>query len=63
MEAAARAPDRVSKLVMVGTAYPMKVSEVLLTTARERPDAAIQMVTALSHSLASAKPGFPGPGA
>src|SRR4029079_924696 len=26
LEAAARAPDRVAQLVMVGTAYPMKVS-------------------------------------
>jgi pimeloyl-ACP methyl ester carboxylesterase len=53
---------RASALVMVGTAYPMKVSEALLTTARDRPDAAMAMVTAFSHSLASAKPGYPGPG-
>ncbi len=59
LEAAARA----STLVMVGTAYPMKVSEALLTTARDRPEAAMAMVTAFSHSLASAKPGYPGPGA
>ena len=59
LEAAARA----STLVMVGTAYPMKVSDTLLTTARDRPEAAMAMVTAFSHSLASAKPGYPGPGA
>lgn len=58
LEAAARA----SRLVMVGTAYPMKVSEALLATARDRPEAAMTMVTAFSHSLASAKPGYPGPG-
>jgi len=59
LEAAARA----STLVMVGTAYPMKVSDALLTTARDQPEAAMAMVTAFSHSLASAKPGYPGPGA
>ncbi|MGM9480168.1 alpha/beta fold hydrolase [Roseateles sp. NT4] len=59
LEAAARA----STLVMVGTAYPMKVSEALLTTARDKPEAAMAMVTAFSHSLSSAKPGYPGPGA
>jgi pimeloyl-ACP methyl ester carboxylesterase len=48
---------------MVGTAYPMKVSPALLDTARERPEAAMEMVTAFSHSLASAKPSYPGPGA
>lgn len=60
---ALEAAERASTLVMVGTAYPMKVSEALLSTARERPEAAMAMVTAFSHSLASAKPGYPGPGA
>jgi pimeloyl-ACP methyl ester carboxylesterase len=60
---ALEAAERASTLVMVGTAYPMKVSEALLTTARDRPEAAMGMVTAFSHSLASAKPGYPGPGA
>jgi pimeloyl-ACP methyl ester carboxylesterase len=59
LEAAARA----TALVMVGTAYPMKVSDALLTTARDRPQQAIEMVTAFSHAIASAKPSFPGPGA
>jgi pimeloyl-ACP methyl ester carboxylesterase len=60
---ALEAAERATALVMVGTAYPMKVSEALLATAREQPDEAIQRVTAFSHSLASAKPSFPGPGA
>ena len=34
LEAAGRAPERITRLVMIGTAYPMKVSEALLTTAR-----------------------------
>jgi pimeloyl-ACP methyl ester carboxylesterase len=60
---ALEAAERASALVMVGTAYPMKVSDALLTTSRERPQQAIDMVTAFSHSIASAKPSWPGPGA
>lgn len=62
LEAAARAPDRVSHLVMIGTAYPMKVSDALLTTAREQPLKAIDMVNAFSISTHAAKPSYPGPG-
>jgi len=62
LEAAAHAPERVSRLVMVGTAYPMKVSDALLATARERPLQAIEMVNVFSHSTQAAKPAYPGPG-
>ena len=63
LEAAGRAPERATRLVMLGTAYPMKVSEALLTMAREAPQKAIDRVNALSHSTFSAKPSYPGPGA
>ncbi|MFL6681227.1 MAG: alpha/beta fold hydrolase [Burkholderiaceae bacterium] len=63
LEAAARAPARASGLVMVGTAYPMKVSDVLLATARDDPARAIAMVNAFSHSSLAGKPSYPGPGA
>jgi len=63
LEAAARAPARASRLVMIGTAYPMKVSEALLTTARDAPLRAIDMVNVFSHSGIAAKPSYPGPGA
>jgi pimeloyl-ACP methyl ester carboxylesterase len=62
LEAAARAPERVTKLVMVCTAYPMKVSDALLATAREAPLKAIDMVNAFSFSTSAAKPSYPGPG-
>ena len=62
LEAAAQSPQRAWALVMVGTAYPMKVSAALLDTARERPEAAMAMVNQFSHALPSAKPGYPGPG-
>jgi pimeloyl-ACP methyl ester carboxylesterase len=63
LEAAARAPQRATRLVMIGTAYPMKVSDALLNTAREQPLKAIDMVNAFSHSGHASKPSFPGPGA
>ena len=63
LEAAARAPARAAGLVMVGTAYPMKVSDALLTTARDDPARAIAMVNAFSHSSLASKPSYPGPGA
>jgi len=63
LEAAGRAPERVTRLVMMGTAYPMKVSDTLLSTARDAPSKAIDMVNAFSHAGMAAKPSFPGPGA
>ena len=63
LEAAARTPQRATRLVMVGSAYPMKVSEALLSTARDAPLRAIDMVNAFSHSGHAAKPSHPGPGA
>lgn len=62
LEAAAQAPARATALVMIGTAYPMKVSAALLSTAREQPDRAIHMVNTFSISTLAAKPSFPGPG-
>lgn len=62
LEAAARAPAKAEALVMIGTAYPMKVSEALLETARTAPLKAIDMVNAFSHSTLAPKPSHPGPG-
>jgi pimeloyl-ACP methyl ester carboxylesterase len=62
LEAAARAPERATRLVMLATAYPMKVSDALLATALADPLRAIDMVNAWSHSSLAAKPSFPGPG-
>jgi pimeloyl-ACP methyl ester carboxylesterase len=62
IEAAGRAPERVTALAMVGTAYPMKVSQGLLDTSRDDPYAAIDQVVNFSHSTLAPKPSFPGPG-
>jgi pimeloyl-ACP methyl ester carboxylesterase len=73
LEAAARsttggpgdtAPDgpAVERLVMIGTAFPMKVSPALLETALTAPLRAIDQVNAFSISTLAAKPSNPGPG-
>jgi len=62
LEAAGRAPERASRLVMVATAYPMKVSPALLELSRNDPLAAIDLVTSLSYSTLAPKPAYPGPG-
>ncbi|RJG05707.1 alpha/beta hydrolase [Noviherbaspirillum cavernae] len=62
LEAAFQNPDRVRKIAMVGTAYPMKVSDVLLDASKNDEQKAIDMVTIWSHSSIAQKPSFPGPG-
>jgi pimeloyl-ACP methyl ester carboxylesterase len=62
LEAAGRAPQRVSHLVMLGTAYPMAVPAALLELSRHDPLAAIERVIVFSFSTLAAKPSFPGPG-
>lgn len=62
LEAAARAPGRVTQLALLGAAFPMKVSQALLDTARDAPLEAIDRVNAFSHSTLAAKPSYPGPG-
>lgn len=56
------APDRVDKLALLGTAFPMKVSDFLLTTAKNDEAQAIDRVTVWSHFGIAHKPSFPGPG-
>lgn len=62
LDAAARLGEAATQLVMVGTAYPMKVSAALLDTAAKAPLQAIDMVNSFSHSTLAAKPSAPGPG-
>ncbi len=62
LEAAALVPERIKRLVMIGTAFPMTVSPALLATAAESPLLAIDKVNAYSHSSWASKPGYPGPG-
>jgi pimeloyl-ACP methyl ester carboxylesterase len=62
LETAARAPQRVKQLVLVGTASPMKVSPALLDNAKNDPMKAIQMVNVFSHSMLAPPPSSLGPG-
>lgn len=62
LETAARAPDRVSHLALVATAFPMTVSPALLDSALRTPQQAIQRVNALSHSTLAPPPAGLGPG-
>ena len=60
LEAAARAPARVRALALVGSTWPMKVSDALLETARTNEPAAIDMVNLWSHgAIAPAAPSQP----
>lgn len=62
MEAAARFPDRISHLVLVGTAFPMKVSPALIQASLEEPEKALRMVNVFSRSTLAAPPSALGPG-
>ncbi len=62
LEAAANLKDRVSHLVLVGTAAPMKVSQVLLDAALNEPARAIHMINVFSRSTLAAPPSALGPG-
>ncbi len=62
LEVAARAPQRVSHLAMIGTAFPMPVSPALLETSLNEPMKAIAMVNTFSHSMLAPPPSALGPG-
>ncbi|MFZ4481963.1 MAG: alpha/beta fold hydrolase, partial [Rhodoferax sp.] len=62
LETAARAPQRVSHLVLVGTAYPMRVSAALLENSLSHPFKAIDMVNIFSHATLAPPPSTLGPG-
>ena len=62
LETASRLKDRISHLVMVGAAFPMKVSSALLDTSLNEPLKALAMINVLSRSTLSAPPSALGPG-
>jgi pimeloyl-ACP methyl ester carboxylesterase len=62
LEATARAPDRVSQLVLVGTAHPMKVSPALLDASLNEPMKALEMINIFSRSTLAPPPSALGPG-
>jgi pimeloyl-ACP methyl ester carboxylesterase len=52
----------VSKLALLGSTWPMKVSDSLLDAALNAEQSAIDMVNIWSHSSYAQKPSCPGPG-
>ncbi|MCA3237118.1 MAG: alpha/beta fold hydrolase [Curvibacter sp.] len=62
LETAARLGDRISHLVLVGTAYPMKVSQALLDASLHEPEKALKMINVFSRSTLAAPPSALGPG-
>ena len=62
LETAARLQHRITHLVLVGTAYPMKVSPALLEASMNAPQKALQMINVFSRSTLAAPPSSLGPG-
>ncbi len=62
LEAAARLKHRITHLALVGTAFPMKVSQVLLDAALNEPAKGIEMINVFSRSTLAAPPSALGPG-
>jgi pimeloyl-ACP methyl ester carboxylesterase len=62
LECAARHPERVSRIALLGMAYPMKVSAELLAATKNDEPLAQDMVNIWSHSAYAHYPNNPGPG-
>jgi pimeloyl-ACP methyl ester carboxylesterase len=62
LEAASRLKERVTHLVLVGTAFPMKVSPALLEASRHEPEKAIRMINVFSRNTLAPPPSALGPG-
>jgi len=62
LEAAARAPQRVRHLALVGTAHPMRVAPALLQASQDNPMQALTMVNLFSRATLAAPPSVLGPG-
>ena len=54
LEVAAQAPERVAHLLLLGTAFPMRVSPALLESAVATPEAGMDLINTLSYSPAAA---------
>jgi pimeloyl-ACP methyl ester carboxylesterase len=62
LEAAARLKERVSYLILVGTAFPMKVSQALLDASLHEPMKALTMINVFSRATLAPPPSALGPG-
>lgn len=62
LEASARSPERVTQLVLVGIAFPMKVAPDLLASSLNEPMKALTMVNVFSRATLAPPPSALGPG-
>jgi len=62
LDCAARHPRRVTRIALLGTAFPMRVAPELLQATRENEPAAQDMINIWSHSAYAHYPSNPGPG-
>ena len=62
LECAARHPQRVSRVALLGAAFPMRVSPDLLEATKSKESDAHAMINAWSHSGYAQYPSNPGPG-
>lgn len=62
LECAARHPSRIEKIGLLGTAYPMKVSDAFLAAAKENRQDAYDMLTIWGHAPQVPLGGNPNPG-
>ena len=62
IECAARHPERASKIALLATAYPMRVSPELLEATKNNEPLAQDMVNIWSHLAYAQYPNNPGPG-
>jgi pimeloyl-ACP methyl ester carboxylesterase len=62
VECAARHPDRIDRIALLGAAFPMRVSAELLDATRSDEAHAQEMINLWSHSAYAHYPGSPGPG-
>lgn len=62
VECAARAPEQVDRIALLGTTFPMRVSDELLAATRADELRAQDMINVWSHSAYAHFPSNPGPG-
>lgn len=62
LECASRYHDHVEKIVLIGTAFPMRVSPELLDATKNNEPVAHEMVNVWSHAHYAHYPSNPGPG-
>jgi pimeloyl-ACP methyl ester carboxylesterase len=62
LDCAGRHPARVARIALIGSAFPMRVSDELLNATRDDEPLAQDMVNIWSHSAYAHYPSNPGPG-